>query len=62
VGVVNEPIEDGIGVGGISDDVMPSVGGELAGDECGSSAIALFGDFEEFVARLGIDWLESEIV
>ena len=32
VSVVDETIEDGVGVGGISDDLMPAVDGKLRSD------------------------------
>ena len=33
VGVVDEAIEDGIGEGGLADEVVPGFDGELAGDQ-----------------------------
>src|ERR1700730_3576275 len=62
VGVVNEAVEDGVGVGGICDDLVPLVDGQLAGDERRSSTISLFDDLEEFVTRLRVDGLQGKIV
>lgn len=62
VGIVDEAVEDGIGVGGIAEGIVPLLDGELAGDEGGAASIALFGDLEEFVAGLGVDGLEGEVV
>ncbi len=48
MGVVNEAIEDCVGIGWIADDFMPAFDGELRGN--GRAApIALFEDFEEVV-------------
>ena len=47
VGVVNEAIEDGVGVGGIADDLMPSGDGKLRGDDRRSAPIALFEDLQD---------------
>jgi hypothetical protein len=53
VGVVDEAVEDGVGEGGVAEDVVPVVEGELAGDERGAFAVAIVEHFEE-VATLGI--------
>lgn len=41
VGVVNETIQHGVGEGGIADDLVPAVHGDLAGDEGRSVAVAV---------------------
>ena len=33
MGVVDEPVEDGVGVGGVPDEGVPVGDGDLAGDE-----------------------------
>ena len=33
MGVVDEAVEDGVGVGGVADEAMPVGDGDLAGDE-----------------------------
>ena len=40
--VVNDAIEDDVGVGGIADQLVPFVDRDLAGDDCRSAAVALF--------------------
>ena len=62
VGVVNEAIEDGVGVGGIADDLMPGRHGKLRGDDRRSAPIALFEDFEQVVAGAGVERFEAEVV
>ena len=53
VGVMHEAIEYGVAEGGIADDVMPVVDGDLAGDECRAPAVAVFEHIEE-VTTLGV--------
>ena len=46
VSIVDEAIEDGIGVSGIADQLVPFVDGYLAGDDRRSAAIAFFKNLE----------------
>ena len=62
VRVVDEPIEDGIGVSGIADQLVPFVDGYLAGDDRRSAAIAFFENLEQFVTCGGIEGLESPVI
>ena len=62
MGVVDEAVEDGVGIGGIADEVVPLIDGDLAGDERGAAAVALFEDFEEIVAGAGIERLKAPVV
>ena len=48
--VMDQAVQNGIGEGGIPDDVVPVLEGELARDEGGSSAGAVLDDFEEIAA------------
>ena len=50
VGVVDEPIEDGIGQGGIVEVGVPVVHGELAGDHGGSAVVAVVEEFQQVAA------------
>jgi hypothetical protein len=52
VRVVNEAIQDGVGVGRIADEVVPFVDRQLTGDDGGAPAVA---GFEEIVAGAGIE-------
>lgn len=49
MGVVNEAIEDGIGVGPVSDQFMPSGDGELTGKEGRAAAISILQDFQLWI-------------
>jgi len=59
---VNDAIEDGVGDGGITDDVMPVFERQLAGDEDGSDVVAILDDFEEITSLIGIEGFWSPIV
>ena len=50
VGMVYEPIKDGIAEGGVADDIVPVLDGELTGDEGCSTRVAVLEDFEEVSA------------
>ena len=62
VGVVDEAVENGVGIGGIADHGVPVFDGKLAGDDGGSAPVAFLEDFEQVVTGLGIERLESPIV
>jgi hypothetical protein len=47
VRVVDDAIEDGVRVGGVANQLVPFVEGDLAGDDGRSSAVAFFKDFEQ---------------
>ena len=62
VGVVDDPVEDGVGDGGLSDHVVPLGNGQLGGDQGGFAPVALFEDFEEVEAMLVVEGVGSPIV
>ena len=62
MGVVNETVHDGVGVGGVANHVMPGGQGKLRGDDRRSPAISLFEDFEQVVPGAGVERLEAEVV
>jgi hypothetical protein len=45
VSVVNETIEDGVGVSGIADNFVPAVDGKLGSDHRGAASVAFLEDF-----------------
>ncbi len=47
---MDQAVQNGIGEGGIPDDIVPVLEGELAGDEGGSSAGAVLDDLQEIAA------------
>jgi hypothetical protein len=62
VAVVNEPITDGIGDGGVGDQLMPVAHRQLAGDQGGTQAMAVFKDLQQIVLLLGAEALEAPVV
>ena len=59
---MNEAVEDGVGIGWIADDFMPTVDGKLRGDHGGAAPIAIFEDFKEIVPGGGIERLQPPVV
>ena len=47
MGIVDEAIEDGVGIGRIADDLVPDRYWQLAGDDRRAAAVALLEDFEQ---------------
>jgi hypothetical protein len=62
VGIVDDAVQDGVGVGWIVDDVMPAVDWDLAGDDGGPAAIPFFEDLEEIAPCASVQGLEPPIV
>ena len=62
VRVVNDAIENGVSVGGITDQLVPFVDWDLAGDDRRSPTVAFFEDFEEVVAGGGVERLKTPII
>src|SRR6266567_1922023 len=62
VRVVDDAIEDGVGVSGIADQLVPLIDGDLAGDDGRAAAVALLEDFEEVMASGGVERIETPIV
>ena len=52
--IVDEAVQDGVGVGGIANDLMPGGQGKLGGDDRRSAAISLLEDFEQIVTGAGV--------
>jgi hypothetical protein len=49
---MDEAIKDGVSDGGISDDVMPVLDGELSNNDGGTAVVAIFEDLEEICTLL----------
>ena len=62
MGVVHEPVEDGVGIGRVANHLMPGRDGELAGDDGGAAAVAVLEDFEQVVAGLVVERLQAPVV
>ena len=59
---MNEAVEDGVGIGWIADDFVPTVDGKLRGDHGRVAPIAIFEDFQEIVPGGSIEGLQPPVV
>lgn len=59
---MDEAIEDGVGDGGISDDFVPAVDGNLAGDDDRSPLVSVFDDLKEIAPLIVVQLLRSPVV
>src|ERR1700733_15359980 len=62
VGVMDQAVEDSVGVGGVANQCVPLIDGELAGDDGGAVAVAVLKDLQEVVAGRGVERLEAPVV
>jgi hypothetical protein len=59
--VVDQAVEDGVGVGGIANDLVPGGQRGLGGNDPRSATITLFEDFEQIVTGAGVEGLKAEV-
>src|SRR5665811_1368284 len=62
VGVVDDAIEDCVGDGGISDNFIPAVDGQLAGDADRACFISVVEEHEHIAALIGVERLRSLVI
>ena len=62
VGVVDEAIEDCVGDSGISDNFVPAIDGQLAGDDDRTGFISVLDDLEQIAALIGVERLRSPVI
>jgi hypothetical protein len=62
VGVVNETVQDGISVGGIADDLVPSVDWKLGGNHRGTASVAFLDDFQKVVSGGCVERLQAPVI
>src|SRR5207253_10734795 len=62
IGVMDDAIEDGVGEGRLTDDLVPLVEGELAGDERRAAAIAVLDDLHQIAPLIGSEPVWAPIV
>ena len=60
--VVDEAIQDGVGVSRIPNNLVPGGQGELGGDDRRSAPVSLLEDFEQVVTSASIERFEAEVV
>src|SRR4051794_30937898 len=59
---MHEPVENGVGVGRIADDLMPFIDRYLAGQDRRTVAVSFFEDLVEIAASAGIERIKAPIV
>jgi hypothetical protein len=62
MGVVNQAVEDGVGIGRVADEGMPFIDGDLAGKDRRAAAITFLEDFVEITPGAGVERFEAPIV
>ena len=60
--VVDETVENGVGDGGIGDDLVPVIHGNLAGDDGGATLMPVVDDLEEIAALVAGERSYSPVV
>jgi hypothetical protein len=62
MGVVDEPIKDGICDSRIADQFVPVVDGELAGHDGRGASMAVVEDLQEIAPLVGREWGEAPVI
>jgi hypothetical protein len=59
---VDEALQDGVGVGGVVDGLMPAIHGKLGRDNSGAASVSLLEDFEQVVASARVERLQAPVI
>ena len=59
IGIVDKPVQDGVGQGRIADDLVPTLDRHLAGDHDGAGVVAILDDLQQVAALLGVQWFRT---
>src|SRR5258705_12822968 len=62
VGIVNETVQDGVGIGRIADYFVPSVYWKLGGNHRGAASVAFLEDFQKIVTGGGVERLQAPVI
>lgn len=62
VGIVDKPVEDGVGDRGITDHVVPMFDGHLTGYNRGPFLIAVLNDLQEVAPLLVAEFLRASVI
>ena len=62
MGVVNQPIEDGVGISRVADEGVPFVDRNLAGEDGRATSVAFLEDFVKVTTGTGVERFEAPIV
>jgi hypothetical protein len=60
MGVMDEPVEDGVSIGGLVYGAMPGLHRKLADDDGGCTAVSVFEDLEQIMARLRSEGFQAQ--
>lgn len=52
MGVVEQSVEDGVSEGGVADDIVPVLDGELGGEDGAAAGVAIVADFGQILVAL----------
>jgi hypothetical protein len=62
MGVVNEAVEDGVGISRVANEGVPFVDRDLAGEDGRAAPITVLEDFVEVTTSAGVERLEAPII
>jgi hypothetical protein len=62
VGVVNEPVENGVGICRVANEGVPFVDGDLAGEDGRAASVAFLEDLVKVTTGTGVQRFEAPIV
>ena len=62
IGIVDEAIEDRVGDGGVSNNFVPAIDGQLAGDDNRAGFVSILDDFEQITALVGVERFWSPVI
>src|SRR5262249_4461615 len=62
MGVADEAVENGVGVSGVSNNLMPGRQGELGGDDRRPPPVSVLEDFEQIVTSAAVEGFEPEVI
>ena len=62
MGVVDEAVEDGVGISWVADDLVPFVDRDLAGEDGRAASISFFEDLVEIAAAASVERFEAPII
>ena len=59
---MDKPVENGVGISGVTDDLMPAIDRKLRRDYRRFAAIAFFEDFQKIMACCGVERLKTPVI
>src|SRR5260370_35006027 len=59
---MNERVQDGVGIGRIADDFVPTIYRKMGGNHRGTASVAFLEDFQEIVPGGGVERLQAPVI